>query len=165
MEITKDTLQHVVDLCKKHGAKTVIVKTNQNNEHQIRFSNSQIDISKQWNEFEMEIFTARGRHVKFISIQNPDEEKIKTQIPTALKHLQSEPKSILYWGIEKKKQNYLEKLDFVDDKINTLFDEGPKYVNSAIQSSTEMGSSKVAGVLYSGNKRTGLLTSNGNGGV
>ncbi len=165
MDITKDLLQQVVELCKDNGANTVIVKTTQNNEHQIRFSNSQIDISKQWKENGMDIFTARGRHVKFISIQDPDESKIKQQIPTALKHLKSEPKSLLFWGIEKKKQHYMDKLDFIDEQIDAISEEGPRYVNSAIQSSSEMGSTKVSGVLYSGKKRTGLLTSNGNGGI
>lgn len=165
MELTNELLQFTVDLCKNFGAKDVVVKVIYNDEHQIRFSNSQIDIIKQWLDFNMDIFVSRGRHVKFISIQNPTESKIKTTIPGALKNLDSEPKSIFYWGIEKKRQKYSRSPDLLDGSIRNFINIAPDYVNATIQSSIEVGSQKIAGALYFGQKTTGILTSNGNGGI
>ncbi len=165
MELSNELLQFTVDLCKQHGAKDVIVKAVQNHEHQIRFSNSQIDILKQWFSNTMDILAARRKHVKFLSIQNPSKPKIKTTIPKALKNLASEPKSMLYWGIEKKHHTYPEYPELVDHEIAHFIDRAPDYVNAAIQSSMEVGSGKVAGVLYWGKKSTGVLTSKGNGGI
>lgn len=164
MELNNELLQYTVDLCKQHGAKDVIVKAVQNAEHQIRFSNSQIDILKQWFSNTMNILAARGKHIKFISIQTPSKSKIKSTIPKALKNLASEPKSILYWGIEKKHHTY-QYPELVDHEIANFIDKAPDYVNAAIQSSMEVGSQKVAGVLYWGRKSTGVSTSKGNGGI
>ncbi len=165
MELTIELLQNVIDLCKDCGAKIVIAKFTHNDEHQTRFSNSQIDINKQWREHVIDVFAATGRHTKILSIHNPEESTIKTLIHQGLKNLKSEPKSIAFWGIEKNKQNYPSKKDFIDDRIDAFFQETPVYVNSAIHAATELGSTKVAGVLYSGKKQTGLLSSKGNGGV
>ena len=44
-------------------------------------------------------------------------------------------------------------------------DQSPDLVNAAIQAAEEEGAQKVAGVLYSGQSTTGVLTSYGNGGV
>ena len=164
MELTNELLQFTVDLCRQHKAKDVIVKAVQNDEHQIRFSNSQIDILKQWFSNTMDILATRGKHVKFISIQNPDKSKINTYIPKALKNLASEPKSMLYWGIEKKHHTY-QYPELVDHEMGNFIDKAPEYVNAAIQSSMDVGSQKVAGVLYWGKESTGVLTSKGNGGI
>lgn len=164
MDITNELLQFTVNLCKQHGAKDVIVKAVHNNEHQIRFSNSQIDILKKWSSYTMDIMAARRKHVKFISIQTPEKSRIKTIIPKALQNLSSEPRSWLYWGIEKKRHTY-QYPELVDSDIKNFIDKAPDYVNTAIQSSTDIGSKKVAGVLYWGKKSTGVLTSKENGGM
>ena len=165
MELTHELLQYTVDLCKQYGAKDVIVKAVQNNEHQIRFSDSQIDILKQWFSNTMDILAARGRHTKYIWIQNPSEPKIKTIIPKALGNLASEPKSFIYRGIEKKHHRYPPYPELVDHDMGNFIDRAPDYVNAAIQSSIDVGSQKVAGVLYWGKKVTGVQTSKGNGGI
>lgn len=165
MELSNELLQFTVDLCKQHGAKDVIVKAVQNDEHQIRFSNSQIDILKQWSNNAMDILAARGKHVKFLWIQTPSNPKIKTTIPKALENLASEPKSMLYWGIEKRRHTYPQYPELVDHEIENFIDRAPGYVNAAIQASIDAGSQKVAGVLYWGKKSTGVLTSKGNGGI
>jgi PmbA protein len=164
MELNNELLQFTVDLCKQQGAKDVIVKAVQKNEHQIRFSNSQIDILKQWFSNTMDVLATRGKHVKILSIQNPEKSKIKSIIPKALKNLSSEPRSILYWGIEKKHHTY-QYPELVDHEIKNFIDKAPDYVNAAIQSSLDSGSQKVAGVLYWGETVTGVVTSKGNGGM
>jgi PmbA protein len=165
MELDDELLHYTVDLCKEQGAKDVVVKTVQNDEYQIRFSNSQIDILKRWFSTTMNILAARGKHVKFISIQTPHKAKIKSYIPRALQNLSSEPKSMLYWGIEKKHHTYPQYPELEDQEIEQFIDRAPHYVNAAIQSSMDAGSRKVAGVLYWGKKTRGVLTSRENGGI
>ncbi len=165
MELTHELLQFTVDLCKEYGAKDVVVKAVQNDEHQIRFSSSQIDILKQWFTNTMDILAARRRHTKYISIQDPSKSKITAIIPKAVRNLASEPKSFIYRGIEKKHHTYPPYPDLVDHEIKNFIDRAPDYTNAAIQSSIDIGSQKVAGVLYWGKKVTGVQTSHGNGGV
>ncbi|MBU7047342.1 MAG: TldD/PmbA family protein, partial [Theionarchaea archaeon] len=143
----------------------VIVKAVQKDEHQIRFSNSQIDILKDWFSNTIDILVARGKHVKFISIQNPSKSKITAIIPKALRNLPSEPKSFLYWGIEKKRHTYPLYPGLVDHEMKNFIDRAPDYVNAAIDASMDRGSAKVAGVLYWGENLIGVLTSKGNGGI
>ena len=50
MDINEDLLQNAVDLALKHGAREVIAKLIISKEHQIRISNSAIDVLKQWNQ-------------------------------------------------------------------------------------------------------------------
>ncbi|MBU7047462.1 MAG: hypothetical protein HXS54_13595, partial [Theionarchaea archaeon] len=165
MELNNELLQCTVDLCKQEGAKDVIVKAVQKDEHQIRFSNSQIDILKDWFSNTIDILVARGKHVKFISIQNPSKSKITAIIPKALRNLASEPKSFLYWGIEKKHYTYPLYPELVDHEMKNFSDRAPDYVNAAIDASMDVGSEKVAGVLYWGENLIGVLTSKGNGGI
>ncbi|MBU7016747.1 MAG: TldD/PmbA family protein [Theionarchaea archaeon] len=165
MELNNELLQCTVDLCKQEGAKDVVVKAVQKDEHQIRFSNSQIDILKDWFSNTMNILVARGKHTKFILIQNPSKSKITAIIPKALRNLASEPKSFLYWGIEKKHHTYPPYPELADHEMRNFTDRAPDYVNSAIHASMDVGSEKVAGVLYWGENLIGVLTSRGNGGI
>ena len=164
-KLSDELLHYTVDLCKEHGAKDVVIKTVQKDEYQIRFSNSQIDILKRWFNTTMNILAARGKRMKFISLQTPTKERIKTDIPKAIPNLSDEPKSMLYWGIEKKHHTYPSYPDLSDPEIENFIDRAPQYVNTAIQSSMDYGSQKVAGVLYWGKTTTGVLTSRGNGGI
>ena len=160
-ELLQKTVNHYLD----HGVNEIIAKLVVNQEHQIRFSNSAIDISKQWNQHELELFLAIGRKFSVITIQNPSLKKIKERLPQDIKNLKNLPKSILYWGMDKKKHDYEQIQGLHDKTIETFTDKAPELVNSTINSSFEAGAKKVAGVLYFGNSKRSVLTGYGNGGV
>jgi len=165
LEVEKELLKKAVAVAKKEGAKDVVAKLTKKIEHQIRFSNSAIDISKQWNSNELEIFLSIGRRISFIKLQNPSNELINKKIPKAILSLRKLPKSMLYWGIDKKKYTYTFIEGLYDSEIENFSDNAPNLVNTAINSSLESGVKKVAGVLYFGSRSTGILTSYDNGGT
>jgi hypothetical protein len=66
----KELLQSAIDISKTEGAKEVIAKMTLGKEYQIRFSNSAIDLSTQWNRDVLELFLSIGRKVDVISIPN-----------------------------------------------------------------------------------------------
>ena len=68
-------LDLVIDLAQKEGATEVIVKSIKSPSYQIRFSNSNIDISKKWNVNLLEVFLAIGRKTTQVDIQDPTEQK------------------------------------------------------------------------------------------
>ncbi|MHA1271992.1 MAG: TldD/PmbA family protein [Promethearchaeota archaeon] len=165
MSDIKDLLKITVDIAHREGAKDVIAKLSKRKEHQIRFSNSQIDTIKQWNLDLLEIFLAIGRRFTVISVQNPNKESIEKKIGDSVKILKQSPKSFLYWGMEKKKQSYKKIDGLYDDRIKEFPNKAPDLVMSAINASLEEGAKKVAGVLYFGDYKTGVLTGYENGGV
>ncbi|MBD3256271.1 MAG: hypothetical protein GF383_14330 [Candidatus Lokiarchaeota archaeon] len=160
----EDLLDISVDIAKQNGAKSVIAKLINRKEHQIRFSNSQIDIIKEWNTYYLELFISRGRRINVLEIQNPYEKKIQQEIPKAVRVLKNLPKSLLFWGINKKNHSYRRMKGLYDGKILKFREEAPAHVNAAIDSALNAGAKKVAGVLYFGNVKTGLRTSKDNGG-
>lgn len=159
----EDLLKKTVNLALDAGAKNVIVKLIDNTEHQIRFSNSMIDMTKQWNQYEMEAFLAIGRRFNVINIQDPTPAKIEADIPKHVEILKKLPRSLLYWGMDKRKNEYCEMKKLYDSKILDFADKAPDLVNSTINASLEAGAKKVAGVLYFGNSKMGVLTNYGNG--
>jgi PmbA protein len=164
MEINEDLLQKTIDLAKKEGAKDIIAKLVKKKEYQIRFSNSAIDNSKQWNLDALELFISIGHRFSVFSIQNPTADLLNQRIPKAVKGLKSLPWSLLYWGMDKAKYTYAPIEGLYDSEIEDFSDKAPELVNAAIQSSLDAGAKKTAGVLYFGSSKTGVLTGYGNGG-
>ncbi len=163
----EDLLKKAVDIAKREGARDIIANLVNKKEYQIRFSNSMIDIIKEWNLNELELFISIGRllhRFSVFSIQNPTLDNIKEILPKKIRGLKEVPWSPLFWGMEKNQQSYSSTEGFFDSKIETFSEKAPELVNTAIQSSLEAGAKKTAGVLYFGNINNGVLTGYGNGG-
>lgn len=165
MDFDKNLLQVAIDIAKSSGAKDVIAKMTLGKEYQIRFSNSAIDLSTQWNRDVLELFLSIGRRVDVISIPNPTESILKQDIPKAVEKLRSASRTLLYWGMYRKRAESKPLESIYDSKIEDFYEKSPELVNTAIQTSINSGSKKVAGVLYFGNLKLGVLTSFGNGGI
>ncbi|MFO8019910.1 MAG: TldD/PmbA family protein [Promethearchaeia archaeon] len=171
MDLNEDLLEYTVNVAKEYDANDVIAKLVKNQEYQIRFSNSQIDIFKQWNNHFLELFMDYKkwyslRHkISVISIQNPTKEKIQKQISQGMEKLKNLPKTLLYWGMDKRDHSYKKMDNLHDSRITTFSEKAPSLAQSAINSAMEQGAKKVAGVLYFGDQKTGVLTGYNNGGT
>jgi len=172
MVINQEILDYTLETAKKKGVKEIIIKLVDRTEHQIRFSNSQIDIFKEWNNKLMEVFLSigrkyltLGRKINVITIQNPTKENIEEALTRAVKSLKTLPKSLLYWGMEESPQKYEKMSGLYDSRIKGFPEKAPELVNAAINASLEAGAKKTAGVLYFGDINTGVLTGYGNGGT
>ncbi|MHA1462360.1 MAG: TldD/PmbA family protein [Candidatus Heimdallarchaeota archaeon] len=159
--MTENYPEKVIKLAHKEGATEVIAKLTQNPSYQIRFSNSNIDISKKWDANVLEVFLAVGRKITQVDIQDPTEAKIEKTIPRAVSFAKKMPDSDLYAGMQQKVHSYKKIDGLYDKRTHSLFEKAPELVNIAIDSAIEAGAKRVAGVLYFGNVKTELMTGYG----
>lgn len=160
MNGAQDYHQKAVAVAQKAGASEVIALMTEGVNYQIRFSNSDIDISKEWSHSLLEVFLTFGRKATEVDVQDPTLEKIERSITRAAKFARNLPDNELYGGIENKKQTYPEIQGLFDKGITDFPDKAAELVNVAIQSSLDAGAKRAAGVLYFGNEEKSLLTSN-----
>lgn len=167
----EEILKFAVDHASKCGAGEVIGKLVEEKKHQIRFSGSSIDVNKEWTRYHLDLFLSKGRRfslgkkINTLTLQDPDKEKAKKKIPKQVSLLDELPKSKLYWGMDEgSHRTYPDVNGLYDKKIKDFSDKAPELVKKTIRSSEDAGAEKVAGVLHFGSKKTGILTSYGNGG-
>ena len=156
--------EKALEVAQKEGATEVIARLIEGPNYQIRFSNSNIDISKQWDQSMLEVFLAIGKQVTQVDIQNPTIPKIEQVVSQATKFAKRMPDSEMYATIESKKHSYKAIDGLYDKTIESFPEKAPEMVNVAIQKALEVGAERVAGVLYFGKTKSDLLTSYGNSG-
>ncbi|NHJ46487.1 MAG: TldD/PmbA family protein [Asgard group archaeon] len=154
-------LDLVIDLAQKEGASEVIVKSIKSPSYQIRFSNSNIDISKKWDVNLLEIFIALGRKTTQVDIPDPTEQKIKETVKRSIHFASKLPDSELYGGMNTDVHKYQPISGLHDKNIDNLYEKAPELVNTAINSSLNEGAKRVAGAFYFGSNKTSLKTSHG----
>ncbi|MBS3781362.1 MAG: TldD/PmbA family protein [Candidatus Thermoplasmatota archaeon] len=166
-----ELLKLAVETAMKAGAHQAIAKLVEKKNHQIRFSNSSIDVNKEWVSYHLDVFLSKkptfsltGK-IDTVTIQDPTSDKIKSILPKQVNHLDSLPKIKFYWGMEEDTADSYPSLDLYDPGIERFHNKAPKLVKTTINSAEEAGAEDVAGVLHSKAKKIGLLTSYGNGGV
>ncbi len=168
----EELLKIAVDTSLSSGAKEVTTKLVEEDRYQIRFSKSSIDVTKEWKSYYLDIFFSKGhrfslgRKINALTIQDPDEKKIKKRIPKQVKLLDDMPKSRLYWGMDKGSHSDYPSIDgLYDRRIERFSDEAPELVKKTIDVSEKAGAKNVAGVLHFGSSKEGTLTGYGNGGT
>jgi len=168
----EELLELSVDEATRHGAKEVIAELVEEDTSQIRFSNSSIDVNKRWDRYYLDLFLSKGRafslgrKISTLTIQNPNPKKIKERVQKEVRKLEGLPKSKLYWGMDDNSHSSYPKVnDLYDKSIESFSDKAPGLIEKTIRESMDAGAKKVAGVLYFGKSKRGLLTSYGNGGT
>lgn len=161
MNAAADYPQKAVTVAHKAGATETIALMTKAANYQIRFSNSNIDICKEWDHSLLEVFVALGRKVTEVDIQDPTQAKIEKSISQAAKFASNMPDNRLYGGIETESHTYLRIDGLFDKRITNFHEKAPELVNVAIQSSLDAGARRAAGVLYFGTEKKELLTSHG----
>ncbi|TET31666.1 MAG: TldD/PmbA family protein [Candidatus Heimdallarchaeota archaeon] len=156
--------EKALEVAQKEGATEVIARLIEGPNYQIRFSNSNIDISKQWDQSLLEVFLAIGKQVTQVDIQDPTIPKIEQVVSQATKFAKRMPDSEMYATIESNKHSYKAIDGLYDKTIESFPEKAPEMVNVAIQKALEVGAERVAGVLYFGKSKSDLLTSYGNSG-
>ncbi len=164
MPFDESLMKKSIEAAQKEGAKDVIAKLVEKKEYQIRFSNSAIDLIVEWDSYSLEEFLSIGRKISVITVQDPTAEIINAQVTRAVADLKKLPRSLLYWGMDKRKHAQKPVEGLYDANIEDFMDKAPELVNISIRAALDEGSKKVAGVLYFGKIKTGVFTSYSNGG-
>ncbi|MFW9949534.1 MAG: hypothetical protein ACFFKA_05360 [Candidatus Thorarchaeota archaeon] len=136
-----------------------IIKT----QNQIRFSNNQIDINKQWNEIKLDLFLSRKRRTLEIVINDLSSINIENtlahsdkllnvlKINTNFRHL---PEGPFNYNSEIQKKIY-------DPKVVELDETAVNLVKDAINQSLHQGATRTAGTFFYGKNHIYLESSTG----
>jgi len=165
-----EVLKTAVNTAVRSGADEVIAKLVEEKKHQVRFSNSSIDVNKEWESYHLDVFISKkprlsiGGKIDTVTIQNPSQEKIKNRVPKQVTHLDDLPKIKLYQGMDENTYTSYPSMDLYDSSIEEFHRKAPNIVKTTIDSAENAGAENVSGVLHSRASKIGLLTSYGNGG-
>ena len=89
-----------LEIAQANGATEAIARLTIGPNHQIRFSNSNIDIFKKWDDSLLEVFIAIGKKTTQVDIQDPTEAKITEMIKKATSITKKMPDSELFAKID-----------------------------------------------------------------
>lgn len=159
-------LQAAIAAATAEGATEVISRLNRQTQYQVRFSNSQVDVSKQWNVDLLEVFVSNNGKITVTEIQAPTPEKVREDVTRTARFVKSLPFNPIFAGIEERADHAYPKVPgLYDSRIESFYERAPELVNAAIQAGLDAGARKVAGVLYFGKEDTRVRTSTGAGGA
>ncbi len=115
---------------------------------QIRFSQNAIDISKRWEELELDLFLiVEGANTGFTNRSVTSEAEVKETLDDAITFIKRLPESKFFAGVEDSAQEYESLSGCYDSNIDDFTEEAPEYVNAAIDAALAKGAKRVAGAL------------------
>lgn len=155
MQITKKLIQK---FCSDWSIKGIIKL-----ENQIRFSESQIDINKNWNEIRLELFLSQKRRTMDISISDLNPKVIESTLKSCEKLLSIAKLNTNYKRLAEGPFNYDNTLQnhIYDEKVVKLNENAIDLVEDATESSLKQGAKRVAGSFFFGHTQFFLENSMG----
>ena len=129
--------------------------------HQIRISNSEIDIFKQWKTKTLAIFVAIEGRIGTTEVLSPTPKNIGpriNQLVTFVRGLQPTP---LYKGLQKEFKSPSKVEQLYDKRIRDFAEQAPSMVETALDKAQKAGAKRTAGTLFFDETETYLATSEG----
>ena len=119
------------------------------NENQIRFSESQIDINKNWNEIKIILFLSHRRRTLDIVINDLRPEAIDKALLNCKKLLNMAKLNINYKKMPEGPFDY-KRLNIYDEKVVNLDEIAVDLVSNATEAALNEGANRVAGSFFHG---------------
>ncbi|TFG25019.1 MAG: TldD/PmbA family protein [Promethearchaeota archaeon] len=131
------------------------IKTIVKNENQIRFSESQIDINKNWSEIKFELFLSQKRRTIDISLNDLRYPTIDKTLEYCRKLLKMGKLNINYKRMAEGPFEYDKSIQskIFDEKVVNLDENAVDLVNDGIQAAIKEGAHRVAGSFFYGVSR------------
>ncbi len=132
----------------KDKTDAILARVNVSSGSQIRFSQNAIDISKRWEQLQLQLF-AVVKGAKTGSTERPisSSDDVRDAVDDVIKFTGMLPDSQFYAGLEDTIQPYPKLKGEYDDKFDSFVEEAPQIINSVVDSSLEAGAERVAGAL------------------
>lgn len=159
--ISEEILNTAAELIQNSGMDEFIAQYHRGYDWQIRFSNSEQDIMKQWEVDRLEVFLVKDKKTTTLQIDIPTKGLIEQKLKEAAVFMQNSPPNQLYAGMEQSIQKPASVSGLFDSRTEDLVASGSENVYHAIDAAMEEGAKKVAGVLYFGRQNSALRTSHG----
>jgi len=145
-----DNLKTLGDYAIDYGSKktdAIIARVVQTKNSQIRFSQSNIDISKRWEAIKLELFVVVGEKTGTTDRPITSQEDVKKAVDDTISFTKILPDSMFYAGLEEQTHPYPEIKGTYDDKIESFAESAPEVINSVIDEAVQEGAKRVAGAL------------------
>jgi PmbA protein len=144
MELIK---KHLVDFCTDWSIKGII-----RNENQIRFSNSCIDINKNWEEIKLSLFLSKNRRTTEISINDLHPGTIIDTLKYCENLLNAAKLNTNYKKLPEGPFEYDASIQdkIYDEKVASLGESAIDLVQDAIDASLNQGAQRAAGSFFYG---------------
>jgi PmbA protein len=144
IEMINLTKKNIKRFCTDWSIKVII-----NKENQIRFSESQIDINKNWDEIKLELFLSQRRRTIEITLNDLRNEIIEKTLNNCEKLLKVAKLNINYKKLPEGPFSY-SKVKIYDKKVEELNERAINLVEKATESSLKGGAKRVAGSFFYG---------------
>jgi PmbA protein len=132
----------------KERATGVIVKVVRSTGSQIRFSQSQVDISNRWEELTLELFVVVQEAKTCSSTRSiASEREVRQAVDDTISFAERLPDSALFSGVEESVSKYDEVQGQFDDRIGECVEKGPGMIDAAIDAALKEGAKRAAGAL------------------
>ena len=124
-------------------------------ENQIRFSNSEIDINKNWDEIKLIIFLSMKRRTTEISISDLTQNAIDASLNYCEKLLNSAKININYKRLPEGPFKYDKGVQDViyDEKVSKLGEKAIDLVENSVEAAKNQGAKRTAGSFFFGDER------------
>jgi len=144
MEYIKERLEK---FCTDWSIKAIL-----NNENQIRFSESQIDINKNWNEIKFILFLSHRRRTLDIAINDLRPKAIDKALQNCEKLLKMAKLNINYKKMPEGPFDYnsLVQQNIYDANVVNLDETAVDLINNAVEAALREGANRVAGSFFHG---------------
>ncbi|MHA1793452.1 MAG: TldD/PmbA family protein [Promethearchaeota archaeon] len=116
--------------------------------YQIRLYNSEIELFKQWNFRELEVFVGIDGRVGSTTILDPDEQKLFKQLDDFLSFIKTLKPTGLWKGLQDKISKPSSIQGIHNKKILELEKKAPEYLQAAIEASRDAGAKRTAGAMF-----------------
>ena len=142
--------QKIEKFCTDWAIKGVI-----RSENQIRFSESSIDINKNWDEIKLIIFLSMKRRTTEISISNLAHDAIDTSLNYCEKLLNSAKINVNYKRLPEGPFKYNQGIRDViyDQKVSKLGENAIDLIEGAVEAAKSQGVSRTAGSFFFGDEK------------
>ncbi len=139
--------KHIVEFCTDWSIKGII-----RNENQIRFSNSGIDINKNWEEIKLNLFLSKDRRTTEISINDLHPGTIKDTLKYCENLLIAAKRNINYKKLPEGPFEYDISIQdkIYDEKVASLGESAIDLVQNGINASLNQGAQRAAGSFFYG---------------
>jgi predicted Zn-dependent protease len=161
-EILTDMIERAKKLIKEFCTDWVI-KGVINSENQIRFSESKIDINKNWDDIKLNLFLSKNRRTTEITINDLRPNIIENTLNYCEQLLNVAERNRYYKRLPEgtfKYDSSIQKKIF-DDKVVNLGEKAIDLVEKATEASLTQGAKRVAGSFFFGDTHCFLETSTG----
>ncbi|RDE13171.1 MAG: hypothetical protein C4K48_08835 [Candidatus Thorarchaeota archaeon] len=146
-----DQLKTFVDEAVDYGARktdAIIARVTRKKDSQIRFSQSDIDISNRWNSLQLELFVlVKGKKTGSTERPVASIDDVRKTVDDAVTFTGILPDSMFFAGLEDKIGSYPRLKEQYDSRIDEFVEEAPEIVNSVVDQALQEGAKRVAGAL------------------